>query len=269
MKFRLGDVPDMEELSEPIFYGIQPGKATKTVGFDAFWKNINNFVENTRAYSNQPQISMIRKTLLYLFALAAAFAASSQVTPRSAFSTMPNALFPYIDQTSRLDLMDYYDSGIEKKVPNQLGDSARIVLIDDTMLAIEYAPGCEMTLVPLHRKNDELIMILQTLDIPDCDTSIKFYSHDWKPVDSGKLIDLPQTADWFAVKDKAQKSLIAGNVPFMTVCAVYDADSSTLRLTPTLGDYVTPEHLEEVKALLSSSIEYLWNGKKFAKQRTK
>lgn len=182
---------------------------------------------------------------------------------------MPNALFPYIDQTSRLDLMDYYDSGIEKKVPNQLGDSARIVLIDDAMLSIEYAPGCEISLIPLHRKNDELIMILQTLDIPDRDTSIKFFTHDWKPIDSSKLIDLPKTSDWFAVKDKAKKTLIEENVPFMTMCAVYDADTSKLRLIPTPGDYIAPEHLEEVKGLLYPSFEYLWTGKKFSKQQSK
>lgn len=206
-----------------------------------------------------------RFRIIILSILLAALSAGAQITPQSAFTTAPTAAYPFIDRSMRLDMIDYHTDGIDKTMVNSLGDSCRILPSSDAMLVVQSAPGLTHTFVPLQGKSNPVIMVIATADTPSPDSSILFYTHDWKPLPTSRFISLPGLGDWFRSLTKEQKATVAEYVPFLTVKAQYDPATATITLSPTPGDYIDPDRIDEITSLLLPSITYKWNCKRFSK----
>lgn len=197
--------------------------------------------------------------------LAATLSAFSQVTPQSAFTTAPVDVYPFIDRSMRLDMLDYHSSGIDKRMVNSLGDSCSILPSEESLLNVSTAPGLVHTFVPLEGKSGQIIMIITTADTPSPDSSVAFYTHDWKPLPADRFLSLPDMDNWFSKLSRDDRDMIREYVPFLTYTATFSPSSLTLTLVPTQGDYIDPDRTDRVKTLLVPSIEYKWNGKKFTR----
>lgn len=192
---------------------------------------------------------------------------TAQVTPKSAFSTIPKSIFGFISEDNRLDMIDYFESGIDKPIVNELGDTARIAALTDSSISVDYAPEATLTLAPISCSGSQIIMLINSLATPTVDSRIQFFTHDWKPIDTESIIAIPKLSDWFVKTDKATKAILDSQVEFLTVEAQYHSDPSTLILTPTIGDYIAPEIVETVTKYLIPQKTYVWTGKKFTLQK--
>ena len=201
--------------------------------------------------------------LTLIVIIAAMLPATAQVTPESAFTTAPSKVLPSLEQSARLDLLDYHREGIDRLIPNVFGDSAHIVSSTPATLRFAPAEGMTVDFVVLPAKGKEIIMVITTVDTPMPDSSIDFYTHDWQQLDASKLLKLPAPGDWCSAKSKAELAEWQRLVPFLTVSADYDPASMTLTLVPTPGDYIDSEQLDRAKQLTVASISYKWTGSKF------
>lgn len=211
-------------------------------------------------------MNKIRYIVYIMFAVVSFVEVSAQLTPQSAFINIPENLFPYISKSDRMDLIDYYDVGIKKKIENMAQDTAYIINSSADNLKIEFAPGCVDDYFILDNEGKgRVVMVIRTLATPSADSGLYFYDRFMEPWPVEKFISLPRYDDWLKPLSAADRRYVAEVVPFLTVEATYDPESRVLMFKPTLGDYISQDDMGRVAELLTGTISYRWNGKKFVK----
>lgn len=207
----------------------------------------------------------LTRSLLIGVATALSSMAAAQVTPKSAFTTAPNNVFPFINQSQRLDMVDYFESGIDKKLPNLFDDDSRIISLTPTEIVVDYGAGNTVEFVPLNRKGSEIIMMINIRSTPTSDAEVRFFTPNWREIKTSDIMAGPSMSMWFPNLDKKQKAFVAEAVPFMTATATYDSTNCVLTFRPTLGDYIDADKLDEINKLITPEISFKWNGTKFVK----
>lgn len=205
--------------------------------------------------------------VLLLFGSMAAMPAQARLTAREAFATAPDSLdtlFPLLTDNKRLDMIDYFESGSATPTTNLLDGDSRITAMDPDRLTIEMAEGVTTDLVLLPSKGDTLLMVMETILMPEPDSRAAFYGRDWKELPADKLLKLPDLKGWVADKSKADE--VTGLLPFLMVSLDYDPAAQVLTATPHMPSTVSLETAETVMPLLYPARRYKWEGNRFKPQ---
>jgi len=204
---------------------------------------------------------MIKRLLLILLALPAALFAGA-LTATSAFTDAPASVFPTIDRMTRLDMLDYFNSGSPKPSKNSFKSDCRILSASDMQMTFVSSDASEVSLSLIPQKSDTIIMVITTLKTPQDDSNAKFYTSDWKGIDKN-LFSVPQLDEWVKPEAKKKKSDIEEFVPFMLARFTYEPATGTLTLTNNVAEILTRETPSWVSDALQKKLTYHWNGKKF------
>lgn len=172
---------------------------------------------------------MIRTFLLSLFIGVAALGLHGR-TATEVFTTAPDRVVRLIPQSTRLDMVDYFNFGSDHPSENFFGGSARMTAISDAVVDFQIDEGVNMQIAVLPTKTDTIFAVVTTLAIPSRDSSIKFYSKDWQLL-AKQPFTMPAYEEWLTDEGKANKVDITLNLPFMPVSASFTTDGSTLVLT--------------------------------------
>lgn len=197
--------------------------------------------------------------------MASAAGLHAQVTSRSALTTAPASVLPTLPQTTRLDMIDYYDSGIEKNSLNQLEGETRITSLEDRILTMTNGKASEITIAVLPAGKKELIMVINSLSTPAIDSSVDFYDSKWNRLNRSKLLPEPTLKDWTGKLSADERLDIENALPFIMTDISYDPASGILTMTPTFKDYVPEENLATVSSKIKACLKYRWTGKRFVK----
>lgn len=210
-------------------------------------------------------MTILRQIFLSALLMLIAAGAYGQITPTSALTTLPDRLYPYMSQSSMLDMNDYYHNGITRPMVNLLSDTVRLVSMTDCMATMSVGSDT-LSVVVLPKGKKQIIMTITTLGVPEPDSEIKFFDNMWQPVDADRLITLPGRRQWFEGLGRNDYAQISQTVPFVIYSATFDPATSILSLTPHLsGRYVEPLSLDEMTDKIRPVIRYKWNGKRFVK----
>lgn len=201
--------------------------------------------------------------------LLAALLCSLSLTARtvSDFFTDPAAdhVFGLVDCNTRLDMIDYYNSGINHTSTNILDGEASITDLDSEGRSMRFsaAKGVDTQLVVLNLASDTVLMVIETLPLPQLDSRISFYDEQWNPV-SRRPLSAPVLADWLTEEGKARRSEVEALIPFILEKAEYDPDSATLTMSHTMDSYLADKDAKaHIAAWLRPSLSYKLKGKKF------
>lgn len=192
-----------------------------------------------------------------------AMALSAQMTPRSIVTSAPEKLLLTIENSTLLDMLDYYESGIVRTFKNKAAEDAYIVDMTDATITIRTGACHSVTFAILPYGKSAIIMMIERVDTPDTDAVVAFYDSRWQPLDGRKMLRMPTLSDWTGKVSREEKAEIENALPFLMVDATYDAATSTLTFTPQLGDYISVENADKVKAALAEHLDYVWKGKSF------
>lgn len=100
------------------------------------------------------------------------------VTLATLFATAPMQVIPLLEPSSRLDLIDYYEAGMEAKVENRLEGTTTLTHLSDSLVTLQMT---ESTNMEMRLINDTTIQITNIYHLPDAEmTSIKLYSTAWE-----------------------------------------------------------------------------------------
>jgi hypothetical protein len=188
-------------------------------------------------------------------------AAPEQLTATTAFINAPVAIFPTIDKMTRLDMLDYFNSGSTKPSKNLFSGECRIESVSEEQLTVATSEASKAEMTLLKSGNDTIIMVITTLKTPVNDSSIKFYTSAWKEL-KNSLFAEPKLDGWMLAEGKARKADLENVVPFILAEYSYDPSSSTLTLTNNLDSYLPTDDSSWVMPLLAKTLTYRWNGKK-------
>lgn len=100
----------------------------------------------------------------------------------SLFVAAPVSVVPLLDRSSRLDLIDLHEAGMEAKAGNKFGGISYLTHANDTMLSVKMteASTMEMTLT-----TDSMIVVRHTVKLPDSEhTTTHIYDQNWNKINN-------------------------------------------------------------------------------------
>lgn len=188
------------------------------------------------------------------------------LTASRAFADAPLEIFPTIDRTTRLDMIDYYNSGSAKPSKNAFKGDARVLSLSDAQITFSTSDIQQVELSLIPHKSDTLIMVITTIKTPVDDSDVRFYTSGWKPV-KDRLFIVPQLSDWMTAEAEPRKSDLENLFPITLARCVYEPSTGTLTIENKLGDFLPEDQVAWAKGLLHAKLVYQWNGKKMERKK--
>ncbi len=197
---------------------------------------------------------MLRHTIAFIIATATL---AVQARTAADFFGMAEAdtAFEAIGVTTRLDMLDYAQSGLTTPSNNRQGGVARILSVSDMSIKLTPATSVETSLDILTAGKDTILMVIETLPLPQKDSRISFYDTQWRPLKKAPL-STPKLSDWIATKDKATLEQAQHQLPFILSTAEYDHKTRTLTLTNTMDRYFVPEDTPAALSQMHKSLTF-------------
>ena len=123
-------------------------------------------------------------------------AIQAQVKMRDMIKQMPDTLVPYLKQNAYLDFIDFKDSGMKAEVNNDLGGKSQLTELTDDYAAITLnaASQIQLRLLDVQEPVDDahqILCMVRTFGGDIRESTIGFYSVNWRPLPSDNRIDLP------------------------------------------------------------------------------
>lgn len=203
-----------------------------------------------------------RVLLSLLLALAASLSASAQLTASKAFASAPASQFPLLDNTTRLDMIDYFNSGSSTASSNVLRGSSKITGLTPESLSFRMTDASSYQIVVLPEAKDTLIAVIETVAMPARDSRMSFYNKDWMTVKS-RVFTAPTLQDWMTDAGRAQADMIEAMVPFLIVSYEYDPSTRVLTLTNNLSSFISHDDMA-VGDYFHPTLRYRWDGKRMS-----
>ena len=201
---------------------------------------------------------------LMLVAVPAISAQSAGSAAAKAFADAPQSVFPSIDRMTRLDMIDYFNSGSPKPSKNSFKGDCRIMAMNDSQLTFSTSDVSEVTMSLIPHRNDTIIMVITTLRTPQEDSTAKFYTSSWEEIRQG-LFMVPDLDDWMLPDAKDKKEDLENAVPFMLARLTYEPGTGILTVTNTVGGILPEEATSWAGNMLRDKLIYRWDGKKMIK----
>ena len=173
-----------------------------------------------------------------------------------------------VDRTTRLDMMDYFNSGIAHASANTLGGQASVTAIDSLGRWMSYSPaqGIGEQIAVLDAGKDTVLMVIETLPLPQPDSRISFYDAEWQPL-AKRPLAAPVLADWLTADGEAHRQEVEAMLPFMMAAATYNPDTRTLTLAHSMDAYLAnKDDKANLQKWLRPSLSYSLKGRKFEPQ---
>lgn len=203
------------------------------------------------------------KHLLFIFSLMCAMAASAQTTASSAFTSAPADVFPLLDKNTRLDMVDYYNSGLKTPSANRLEGRSSITSLSPESLTVKLSDSSSAQVALLTAGRDTVIAVVSTVATPGLDSTLKFYDTSWRALPVAKYFTAPTWDDW--VTSGHDISEVTSYAPFMLASYFIDPSAGTLTMTNNLSSFLDEDMYTQIAPALYPTLTYRWTGKKFAK----
>ncbi|MDE5822425.1 MAG: DUF3256 family protein [Paramuribaculum sp.] len=188
----------------------------------------------------------------------------AQLTASRAFAEAPQSVFPLLDHNTRLDMIDYFNSGMTTASKNNMDGKSRITALTPNKVEISMtdASSYELALLPT-ANGDSVIALITTVATPAPDSQMAIFSKDWSKNITNGIFTKPVLADWLTDEGKDDISEVESIVPFMLVSYSYNPDNQQLEVINNTAKFMSPELYELVAPSLKKSMVFRWNGKKF------
>ena len=184
-------------------------------------------------------------------------------SPATAFVDAPEEIFPSLETSTRMDMIDYYDCGHNRPSIDAFEDSAMVVRKDSLCIEVEIG---KKQLYQMSIPNKNLIVFISTLSIPMQDSEIRFFDNNWEQLSSEKYITLPVLADWLTADGKKNRIEVENMFSFIAAKYDFDVHEGVLTITNSMQEYFDKNTWELVSKWVKPAIKYKWNGRKFKKQ---
>lgn len=188
---------------------------------------------------------------------------AQQLTATDVFKSAPARIFPLLENNTRLDMLDYFNSNMPNNTQNRLNGKSNITALSDDAITIKLseASSCQLALLPAG--NSQVIAVITTVATPAPDSKLTVYSGDWTQNLTAPAFRKPALRDWLTDEGRKHQSDVEMTVPFLLIEYSLDPSSGLLTLTNNTHRFLSEEVYEMVEPYLLKSIQYRWNGKRF------
>ncbi len=204
--------------------------------------------------------------LLTLPALAAGSDTIATLTGKYLFLNLPGDALQLIPESTRQDMVDYYDAGKTYTPLNSLRGECQLLSLTDTYAKVQVTGVSDVQMCALPQGRSRVAAVVYTVDAGDSpDSQLMFYNDRLQPLPLKKFFKEPDLQSFMAdhKNDKALQQL----VPFLLLSYQLNPTPGGATLTATLnikGSMTEEDYARIEPYLTTQSITYTWDGKKFA-----
>lgn len=184
-----------------------------------------------------------------------------------AFTSAPSTVFPLIDNSARLDMLDYFNSQKNVGSTNALSGRSRITEITPGSMRIGMTAASTYQIAALPTASDTLTAVISTVLTPAPDSKMAVYSSDWTASLTDRVFSRPVLKDWLTPQGRKNYDEVEILVPFLLISYDFDPATMTLTLTNNTASFLSQEVYEIVSPYLLQQLRFVWNGKKFIAAR--
>ena len=134
----------------------------------------------------------INKFVITIFFSAVGLFASTALWAQEAktlFVNMPDSLSPLLTKVNREDCIDFLESKMKAQVENRFGKKSEMTDLSKDYIRMQMSSQStwQMKVLALNDSTN-VICTVSTACAPACDSSIRFYTDDWKPLTTSLFI---------------------------------------------------------------------------------
>lgn len=197
----------------------------------------------------------------------------AQQEAKTVFVNMPDSLLPFLTAVNRADFIDFLESNMKAKVENRFGNESEMTELNKNYIRIQLTPQSTWQMKILSTSDStQVICTVATACAPVCDSSISFYTTDWKKLPADGLIaPLPVMDDFFETPDSAsayEYNLARMQADMLLMKADLSPTDNTLTFTLTTPEYMAKETADKLKPFIRRPIAYTWNGERLTTPNT-
>lgn len=185
------------------------------------------------------------------------------------FVNMPDSLTPLLTKVNRADCIDFLESKMKAQVDNRFGNKSEMTDLSKDYVRMQMTPQTtwQMKVLAINDSTN-VICTINTACAPACDSSIRFYTTDWKPLTTSQYVTLPVMDDFLSTPDSTaiyafDEARRSADMLLMKV----DLDKENTALTVTLStpEYMSKETAEKLMPFIRRPIVYQWKEGAFTK----
>lgn len=180
-----------------------------------------------------------------------------------AFTSAPDVVLPLLPKNTRLDMIDYFNSGTSIASKNKLDGEARILSLADKVMQFTMSEVSEYQVVVLKYGKEEIIALIETLKTPVADSRISFYNSRWEPIEKSCFKE-PDLKTWLTNEGRKKIDDVRAVLPFLLVQYEYSREDNALILALKADQFLSKEAYSGISQWLKPTLKYAWNGKKFS-----
>ena len=181
------------------------------------------------------------------------------------FISASDEILPLLPQNTRLDMLDYFSSGLPTPSPNATRGQARIILNEPSKLqaVLSRDSNIQFALIPGGR--DTVVAVIETVLTPVADSSVSFYDTSWQPLD----ITMPAIEPLDFVPAELRKEAAAAELPDVAFGTIeFNPVTGCLTVNNTTAGYYTEQDRPDGLALMKTSLNYILKGNRLRKLET-
>lgn len=185
---------------------------------------------------------------------------------KTLFIHMPDSLSPLLTAVNRADCIDFLESKMKAQVDNRFGRKSEMTELSKDYIRVQMSPQSDWQMKLLATSDStQVICTVSTACAPACDSSLRFFTTDWRELPTSDFIALPSMDDYFEASDSAGYAHARVQADMLLVKADFSQKDDVLTFTFTTPDYLEKETAEKLKPFLCRPIIYTWKEGKFAR----
>ena len=204
-------------------------------------------------------VSAIFFFVVGLFSLASLQAQEA----KTLFVNIPDSLTPLLTKVNREDCIDFLESKMKAQVENRFGKKSEMTELGTDYVRMQMSPQTSWQMKVLALSDTtKVVCLVSTACAPACDSSIQFYTTDWKELPLSDFITaLPVMNNFLNTPDSASSyeySEARLQADMLLMKADLSATDHTLTFTLATPEYMEKETAEKLKPFLRRPIVYIW-----------
>ena len=205
-------------------------------------------------------------TLTILCLIACLTNAGEAKTIRDLFASEPNNIFMLLSNRTRLDMLDYYDSGQKVAASNRLSGndtSSQLIDVTENSISLQLTDATRIAMLLYKQGNDSVVAVVRTALLPAPDSQIAFYDPNWNLLSKTKIFEEPALDDFIVPgTDKDAVATINDIVKFPIISyEIADADATTITAHLNLEQFLSADDWAKVKTHLRTTLTYSRKGR--------
>ena len=173
------------------------------------------------------------------------FVSSQAQEAKTLFINVPDSLCPLLTKVNREDCIDFLSSKMKAQVENRFGQKSEMTDLSKDYIRMQMTPetSWQMKVLALNDTTN-VICTVATACAPACDSSIRFYTTDWKPLTDHSFITLPVMSDFLITPDSAsiyEFDEASRSADILLMKVDMNKENTELAVTLSTPDYMSKE----------------------------